>query len=371
MRVVIVGAGVAGLSIGWRLAQSGAEVVILERAQPGRGATWASGGMIAPMAENAAKDGPEARFAQQSAAMWPKFAAAIEQASGRKIAFRRDGSVMIAASSGELEGLSQHATAGASLLSRQQALELEPMLSNDIAGALWAPDDAQVDNRALGLALAHALVHAGGIVQTNEAAVLFEFDKERIRGVRTPFATYEGDAYIITAGAWSGEFSLLPRGACPPIVPVKGEMIALAPPADTTLPIRLVWGKDVYLIPRHDRIFVGATASREGFDTGLTREAEAKLLDAACRVMPGLRHWVVAEHWAGLRPGSPDDLPILGETTVPGLFVASGQYRNGILFAPAIADALRRLVLEHQTPPEIAPFDPKRFLGRMVGADVP
>ena len=366
MKIVIVGAGVAGLSIGWRLAQSGAEVVILERAQPGRGATWASGGMIAPMAENAAKDGPEARFAQQSAAMWPKFAVEIEEASGRKIAFRRDGSLMIAASDGELEGLSKHASTGASILSREQALDLEPLLTHDIAGALWAPNDAQVDNRALGLVLALAFVHAGGVLQTNEALVLFEIDKGRIFGARTPFATYQADAYIIAAGAWSGEFSRLPRDACPPIVPVKGEMIALAPPADGKVPIRLVWGEDIYLVPRHGQVFVGATASRDGFDTGLTRDAETKLLEGACKVMPGLRQWDVAEHWAGLRPGSPDDLPILGETTVPGLFVASGQYRNGILFAPAIADALRRLVLERQMAPEIASFDPKRFLGRMA-----
>ena len=146
-------------------------------------------------------------------------------------------------------------------------------------------------------------------------------------------------------------------------------MIALAPLAGTALPIRLVWGNEIYLVPRHDRLFVGATVSREGFDTRATSAAGQWLRKRAVELMPALQGWKLTEHWAGLRPGYPDDLPVIGETAVPGLFIASGQYRNGILLAPAIAEALRSLILEHRQPPEILAFHPHRFTGHHLAGD--
>ena len=146
-------------------------------------------------------------------------------------------------------------------------------------------------------------------------------------------------------------------------------MIALAPLAGTALPTRSVWGNEVYLVPRHDRLFVGATVSQEGFDTRATGAAEQWLRKRAAQLMPALQAWKLTEHWAGLRPGSPDDLPIIGETAVPGLFITSGQYRNGILLAPAIAEALCSLILEHRQPPEILAFHPHRFAGQRLAGD--
>jgi glycine oxidase len=361
MKVVVIGAGVAGLSIGWRLALGGAEVVVLERAQPGHGATWAAGGMIAATAEHADHDAPDAQFAERAASLWPDFAREIEERSGRPVSYRRDGSLLVASTKTRFDELAARASNRASMLEKAEARRLEPLLNDDIAGALFAPDDAQVDNRALGLALAHALVNAGGSVLTNEAVVRLEMTHDRIHGVRTPFALHQGDAYVLAAGAWSGGIEGLPLGVVPPIIPVKGEMIALLPASGVALPMRLVWGNDVYLIPRHDRLFVGATATREGFDTALTNHAADWLATHATALLPTLSNWEVVEHWAGLRPGSPDDLPIVGETALSGLFIASGQYRNGILFAPAIADALHSLILERRTPPDIRAFDPKRF----------
>jgi glycine oxidase len=371
MKAVIVGGGVAGLSIGWRLAQAGCDVVVLERGSPGRGATWASGGMIAAAAETGHADTPDAAFAQKSARMWPDFAAEIERQSQSEIHYRRSGTLIAALSREEFESLSSHASPRTMMLSPEETLDLEPMLRNDVAGALSAPDDAQVDNRALGLALALALVNAGGVLQTNEAVVRFEMGQDRVLGVRTPFALHEGDVFVLAAGAWSGEMIGLPPGAIPPVVPVKGEMIALDPPDGRKLPTHLVWGEGIYLIPRHRRLFVGATVAREGFDTSTTDGARAWLFRRAVSLMPDLRHWPIAEQWAGLRPGTPDDLPILGETSVPGLFVASGQFRNGILFAPAIAEALHSFVMEQRSPPEIAAFAPGRFQdARQAGAGV-
>ncbi len=361
MKIVIVGGGVAGLSIGWRLAQSGCDVVVLERGAPGRGATWASSGMIAVAAETGHADTPDAAFAKKSAQMWPDFAAEIERQSQSEIHYRRSGTLIAARSSAEFQSLSSRAAPGTSMLSRAEALNLEPMLRNDIEGALFAPDDAQVDNRALGLALALALVNAGGVLQTNEAVVRFEMAEDRVVGARTPFALHHGDVFIVAAGAWSGELLGLPAHAIPPVVPIKGEMVALEPPKGRTLPTHLIWGEGVYLVPRHQRLFVGATVGREGFDTSITDGARDWLCRQAAILMPDLNNWPVAEQWAGLRPGTPDDLPIVGETAVSGLFVASGQFRNGILFAPAIADALHSLVMEHRSLPEIAAFAPGRF----------
>ena len=136
-------------------------------------------------------------------------------------------------------------------------------------------------------------------------------------------------------------------------------MLALVPPEGAKLPAHVVWGNGVYLVPRAGRLLIGATLEDAGFDTSLTDEAEDWLSSRAIALMPSVRQWKIDEHWAGLRPGSPDGLPLLGPTTVSNLFVASGQYRNGILFAPSIGDLLSRLVLGHQEGFEA--FDPRRF----------
>lgn len=362
MKIVIIGGGIAGLSIGLRLREAGCDVVVLERASPGHGATWASGGMIAAGAENADDTTAEARFAHRSAKLWPEFAAVIEKKSGQSISFRQDGSLLVAADGAALAKLSARNTAGTSMLSAAEAGAMEPLLSGNIAGALWSPEDGQVDNRAVGYALALAFVGLGGVLQINEAVVTLETEDGFVTGARTPFALYEADAFVIAAGAWSGSLKGLVPNVLPPVIPVKGEMLALRPPAGTVLPKRLIWGDEVYLIPRHDRLLIGATTSRDGFDTSTTRQAADRLYARACAVMPSLSGWTLEEHWAGLRPGSPDDLPIIGEI-IPGLFAATGQYRNGILFAPAIADAMHSLIVEHRQPPEIRDFDPKRFTG--------
>jgi glycine oxidase len=364
MRVIIIGAGVAGLSIGWRLVQAGCEVVVLERAQPAQGATWASAGMIAVTGENTDITRPEAEFSRYSRSLWPAFAEDVETSAGRKIAFRVDGALIAASSAPAAAALATRAVASggnAKYLSPAEAREMEPLLAPDIEGALYDAGEAQVDNRALGKALAVSFVRAGGSLVANEAVYRLDVAAGGVTGAVTSFAKYHGDAFVLAAGAWTSRIEGLPVEAMPPVIPVKGEMLALAPPEARALPRRIVWGREVYLVPRHDRLFVGATMSREGFDTSVTQAGGVWLQSHAAGVMPALAEWDIAEHWAGLRPGSPDDLPILGETSIKGLFVASGQFRNGILFAPAIAEALSSLVLGRTPPSLIAAFDPARF----------
>ncbi|MBS0274455.1 MAG: glycine oxidase ThiO [Proteobacteria bacterium] len=356
MKTIIVGAGVAGLAIGWKLAQAGVDVLILERAQPARAATWAAAGMIAPTAESAHANADETQFARWSAALWPDFAAQIETQSGRRVGYKRDGALIVAPTDEAAQEL--RARSNKALLTASEARAREPLLSASIAGALWDSDEAQVDNRALGVALANAFLRAGGKLSPNEAAVRIETEGSH-HAVRTPFGLYAGDNILIAAGAWSAEIET-GTPVLPPARPVKGEMLALTPPANTLLPRQVVWGNGVYLVPRESRLLIGATMRETGFDISVTKQAENWLLDRAIALMPALASWTLDEHWAGLRPGSPDGLPILGETRLKNLFVATGQFRNGILFAPAVAETVSRLILGSAAP-EIRSFTPQRF----------
>jgi glycine oxidase len=374
MKVVVIGAGVAGLSAGWRLAEAGVETVVLERAQPGRAASWAAAGMLVALLESGDESAPEAVLARQSAAAWPRFAVDVEEQSGMPIHYRRDGMLLVASGEAEADALRARAAADASLQFADPAHAhlLEPLLPEENFGALRDPAAAQVDNRALAKALAAALRRCGGRLVASEAAVLIETDKDGASAVRTPFARHDADAIVLAAGAWSGELGGVPKAALPPVRPVKGQMIALAPPGDAKLPVHLIQGQDVYLVPRHDRLLVGATVEEVGFDSALTRGAADRLRERAVALLPALSDWRLADHWAGLRPGSPDGRPILGATALPRLFALTGQYRNGILFAPVLADALCGLVLGRSTsapesgPVDLGAFDARRFAGSLA-----
>ena len=357
MRIVIIGAGVAGLSIGWRLRQAGAEVTILERAQAAQGATWASAGMIAIAGEGVESNVAEADFARQSSALWPTFATELEAYTDLEIDYRQNGALLVARDDAEIAALGKRP--GVGILSAGETRAKEPMLSPDIAGAVWAQGEAQVDTRLLGQALARAFLRSGGTLSVNEPAVRFEVRDGEAQVLHTPFARYEADAFILAAGAWSAGLGGLPPEALPPVKPIKGEMIAVAPPPGTRLPEPVIWGNGVYLVPRRDRLLIGATSADAGFDTSVTDAGTEWLSSRAIALMPALATWDVIERWAGLRPGSPDNLPILGASAVRRLFVATGQYRNGILFAPSVADNMSRLVLGHAA--GIPAFDPRRF----------
>ena len=360
MKVIIIGAGVAGLAIAWRMAKTGAQVLVLDRAQPARGATYASAGMIAATAEAAVAGSPEVQFGRRSRDLWPHFAKELESASGVEIAFRQDGALIVPAGFEEAERLQRDALGGeVEFLGPGQARMRAPMLAPDIVGALWAPRDAQVDNRALGQALTNAAIRAGAKLSANEAAVRIEQAESGEFVVLTAFRIQRADVVVLAAGAWSGQIGGL--AADLPIRPVKGEMLALVGPTGEALPTPLLWGHGVYLVPRKDRIFIGATVEEAGFDTMPSAHARVWLQERAKALVPSLSGWAVREHWAGLRPASSDGLPIIGESRTPGLFIAGGQYRNGILFAPALAEAVAQLILKQEPAEEIAAFSPLRF----------
>lgn len=367
MKVVIIGAGIGGLAIGWRLAQVGCEVEVLERGLVGQGATWASAGMIATEAETGIEDTPLAPLAREARALWPAFAREIEAASGEPVRFREDGALLVAfdeEEEGRLRGIAAALAARdvrARWLEGDEARQCEPLLALNARGALHAADSAQVDNRLLSPALGHALRRAGGRLREQVAVHSLAVDGERVRGVVSAQATHAADAVIVAAGAWCNGLGGVASGVLPPVRPVKGQMAALVPPAGATMPNQPASDSYVYIVPRGDRLLVGATFEEAGFDTAVTREGVDWLLAGATGLAPSLRRWRVAESWAGLRPATPDGLPVLGAAAIQGLFVASGQFRNGILLASAIADHMRRIVMGEAVPDVLRAFDPRRF----------
>jgi glycine/D-amino acid oxidase-like deaminating enzyme len=235
------------------------------------------------------------------------------------------------------------------------------LLSGDLHGALDFPEDAHVDNRALAGALRAACGAAGVSLREHCDVRSIVVEQGRARAIVTTEGAINGDFFVLACGAWMNLIAGPGTEDLPVIRPVKGQMAACEPPAGVMLPSSLIWGDGVYLVPRRERLLVGATVEDSGFDTSVSRNACDSLVSAAARIIPAVRDWRVVEMWAGLRPRSADDLPVLGATATAGLYVASGQFRNGILFAPAVADALTVSILSDTSDIGIVAFHPSRF----------
>lgn len=359
MKVLIAGGGIAGLAIAWRLSCQGVTVEVVERGICGRGASWAAAGMLAPGGELAGETDDLAKIAHESRALWPRFAAEIERAAGCAVGFRETGSLLIAETEQQAKALRARANGSGEWLPPRDLLRREPLLSPNLFGAIYFPADAQVDNRAICEALHTALRAKGVIIRENCEARSILIAEGEAKALLTDCGTMEADSFVLTCGAWMDLISV-PGFDLPPVRPVKGQMMAYVPPAGINLPDTLLWADEVYLVPRSGRLLVGATIEDAGFDASVEVQACAKLRHAAERVIPSLPGWRLAEVWAGLRPHTPDDAPVLGATSLSRLYVAGGQFRNGILFAPAIADRMAAIVQGRKTELAAA-FDPLRF----------
>jgi glycine oxidase len=378
---VFVGGGVIGLACAWRAAQVGARVVVLERAEPPAGATNVAAGMLAPVGELSYGERDLLEMMLASAALWPEFVAEVEAASGEEVGYRRGGALHVALDrdeAGELRrrhDLQRELGLEAEWLTPRRCRELEPGLTPTFVGGVLAGDDASVDPRRLALALAAALRQAGGELRTGTEAIDGLWSGERLAGVRTaPSAetrlggeetqTREvyGEAVILCNGAWSGQTAWLPDEARPPVRPVKGEVVELRPREGDPAPAeRIVASERIYLVPRPDgRLIVGATQEERGFDTVVTAGGVHELLREAYRVLPDVAEMALTGTIAGLRPGTPDNLPIVGRGAVDGLVLATGHFRNGIILAPLTADAIAATLTGTERPTAIAAADPGR-----------
>ena len=372
-RVAIIGGGAIGLSIGWRLAQAGCRVDLFDRGEAGHGASWAAAGMLAAGIEAEPGEAALTNLNRRSQALWPGFAAELEAASGVPIGLRREGTLWVALTRDDAAqlrfqfdfqrgiGIVLHWLSGA------QAREREPHLHPNAPAAVFSPDDHQVDNRRLVRALALAFVRAGGRLHERTEVTGFDLVGGRVAGVLTAERSSAADTVVLAAGAWSPDLPGLPEAARPPVRPVKGQMLALAMDPAAPLLRHVIWTQRAYLVPRTDgRLIVGATTEERGFDARLTAGGMLALLDGAWRTVPGVEELEIVESWAGFRPGSRDDAPVLGESGVAGLVLATGHHRNGILLTPVTAEAMSRTILTGVSDPVIADFSRARFVARRV-----
>jgi glycine oxidase len=351
---VFVGGGVIGLACAWRAAQRGAEVAVIERSErPHAGATGVAAGMLAPVGELTFGERELLELALESARLWPEFAAEVEAASGVGTGYERCGALHVALDRDEAAQLRRRHD-----LQRERELEaewlgpsacrrLEPGLTPSFHGGVRAAGEAAVDPRALALALLAALSASGVQVRGGREVVDGLWDGERLAGVRTEggeegVAEVRADAVVLCSGAWSGVTEWLPEEARPPVRPVKGEVLELRTRPGHEPPARgIIASERVYLVPRRDgRLIVGATQEEQGFDTTVTAGGALELLREAYRVLPEVAEMELAGAIAGLRPGTPDNLPRIGPGAVEGLVLATGHFRNGILLAPLTADRI-------------------------------
>jgi glycine oxidase len=364
--VVVVGAGLIGMAIGFELAERGASVRVYDRGEPARAASWAGAGMLAPYTERITDEGLLALCASSLAA-YPHFVKRIRDASGMDARLRLDGVFYAAFEEGGLDALRQHARVlqargvDCAMLDRASALAAEPWLGAALVGALLKNGEGYVDNRRLGRALTAACEARGVRIERSES-IEVECDRRRVLGVRTDCGFVGARAVVNACGAWAARLRGVPQFCVPPIEPIKGQMIALAVP--TGFVQRATWVPGAYLVPRDDgRLLVGATVESAGFDERVTAQGVHELLHAALAAAPSLAGFSITESWAGLRPGTPDGLPFLGPTPIEGLFLATGHYRNGILLAPATA----RLIADAIEAGATAPLEP--FLIARLGTE--
>jgi glycine oxidase len=363
----VIGGGCIGLSVAWRLAQRGARVTVFDKDAAGSGATYAAAGMLAACCEAEPGEQPLVALNRASQLLWPAFAAELEQASGLSIGLRTEGTMVLAVTADDQARLKHLLNFQNSLglplewMSPAQARRHEPHLAAGIAGAVWSPEDHQVDNRALASALRAACLASGVTLREHAAVDHVVSEHGRITGVSVGSEVIPADVVVLAAGAWSRGIGGLPADARPPVRPVKGQMLSLRMGPKAPLLRHVIWAPGAYLVPRHDgHLLIGATVEEKGFDTTLTAGGQLALLEAAWRAVPAIEELPIDEMWVGFRPGSRDDAPIIGQAA-PGLIYATGHYRNGILLTPITAQAVANLVLDGATDPLVRPFGLERF----------
>lgn len=350
--VIIIGGGVIGLSLAWRVRQSGGSVLVVEKHEPAREATHAAGGMIAHC--DPANPPELIPMIQASACLYPTFVEELQAEAFQSPDVRKQGTIWF------LHGSELPMCEGAGPLHESELSELEPALAR--RGPAYFLPECSVDPRKLGSVLEKAARTRGVDFVTgspvNEVAVL----GGRASGVRTGKSFYAAAAVVNCAGAWASQ--LKPFGM--PTRPVKGQMVCVVPQAATQQhgpPIQhVVRAPEVYIIPRSDgRMLLGATLEEVGYDKRVDPDTVQRLFRAAVDVAPVIGEMRIHDAWAGLRPGSPDGLPIIGATLLKGYYAATGHYRDGIMLAPVTARAMLQLLTGRNPDVDLAAFSPLRF----------
>jgi glycine oxidase len=360
--VVIIGAGIIGLSLAISLRKQGLRVLVVERGEPGREASYAAAGMLV----GSGTEIPHVLkpLAEESARMYPEFAHELEDESGLKVDLREQGTILISPNG--------NFPPGAEMLSTEKLRSLERTLApletfGSSSGGRGRPPlqnqnkhraylrERSVDPRTLTAAALKAARHRGVDISSGSEVMALLTSSDRVSGVQTDKTSYSAGIVVNCAGAWAG--CIAPQKF--PVRPVKGQMLAVV--GGPTLQ-HVIRADEVYLVPRSDgRIVIGSTLEDAGYNKQTDVNMIQRLLHAAVDLAPALAGSKVHEDWAGLRPGTPDNLPILGETSIRGYFVASGHYRDGILLAPITAQIMTDLILGNPISRDLAAFSPARF----------
>jgi len=363
--VIVIGGGIIGCAIAYALAKEGVRVRLLERGEPGREASQAAAGMLAPQSEVMhAPEGPFFELCRASLRLYPDFVAEIEDATGLAIEYRREGALFLAFDFAEGEVLAaayeKQKAAGLAVedLTAEEVRRREPALSESVHLALFLPEDHHVDNRRLMEALILAAQRRGVELMAGCPVLGLVREKGRVIGVRTSQEIYTAASVINCAGAWAATIDPEGRPSFP-VKPIRGQILVLH--ARAPLLEHVVHSAYCYIVPRRDgRLLIGSTMEDVGYEKRVTAEALLRLLTAARQVLPAIERCTFVEAWAGLRPATPDHLPILGEAEA-GLLIATGHFRNGILLAPITARLITELVVSGRTSVDITPFRPQRF----------
>ncbi|MGO8818647.1 MAG: glycine oxidase ThiO [Terriglobia bacterium] len=362
--VLIIGGGIIGCSIAWRLAQAGLRVTVLDRIEPGAEASSAAAGMLAPLGEMV-EPAAFSALCVASRGLYPRFASEIEECSGHGVGYRSDGSLLVALDAKlevELEEVHDRQTA--------QGFDLQPLtagevharsagLSPQIRCGLFVPGDHWVDNERLMRALVIACQRAGVRFEAGHAVHKFQTQGGHItRVVAGKQSTFTAKTYVLAAGCWSGEIAG-ELGFDLPMTPCRGQMMEFEAPVDLPFVVRAGMH---YLVPRSERrVLVGTTAEYHGFEKSVTAKGLHSILEGATRLSSMLSEWRFLRAWAGFRPDTADHLPILGYGEMENLIFATGHFRNGILLAPITAEIVADLILKGSTLQAIESYRPTRF----------
>ncbi|SMF31025.1 glycine oxidase ThiO [Streptomyces sp. Amel2xC10] len=370
--VLVVGGGIIGLVTAWRAAQRGLVTTVVDPA-PGGGAAQVAAGMLAAVTELHHGEQTLLGLNLASAHRYPDFVAELTELTGQDVGHRRCGTLAVALDADdrahlrELHALQTRSGLDSQWLSGRECRRLEPMLAPGVRGGLRVDGDHQVDPRRLAAALVTACERTGVTLHRAWAERL-SVTGGRATGVVTDDGTELAAGQVVLAGgSLSGRLTGIPEQVRPPVRPVKGQVLRLAvPPRYAPFLNRtvraVVRGSHVYLVPRENgELVVGATSEELGWDTTVTAGGVYELLRDAHELVPGITELPLTETRAGLRPGSPDNAPLLGPTELDGLLLATGHHRNGVLLTPVTGDALAHALTTGELPDEARPFTPRRF----------
>ena len=363
--IIVVGAGIVGCAVAHELARRGASVQVVDERAVGMGATQASAGMLAPYKE-AREEGPLFELTVRGFNLYEEFVARVSSDSGMPIAYRRTGTLEVVTDQSAMSELRAAAAAlgrrgvVAEMLDGPSARREEPQLADEVAGGLLISAHAFVPANALTLAIAQAARKRGARFEDRRKVTRIARCDGNM-SVETDRGVLHAGAVVLAAGSWSGSIdtdALVPRIQ---MTPVRGQLLRLAWAGPRLR--RIVWSPSCYLVPWDDgTVLAGATAERVGFDERTTVEGVRGLMDAACAITPNARYAGFRSARVGLRPGTADDLPIIGASSeAPQLMYATGHYRNGVLLAPITARLVADAMLDGRVDPSLAAFSPSRF----------